>query len=242
MTHQSIKPLHPGLRIAALLPLLCGISTAHAEAWHAHDAIEQAAEDHVRQKHSVAGGRSEAVADALDSRLRLPACEAPLQTTLPYAGSRSRRLTVEVQCGVPTPWKLYVPVNLTTYGPVVVAKRPLPRNTLVSTADVTVEERELGLTGQHYVTDIAHVAGLKLKRTVAAGTAITSRMLATPILIERGQAVTVAARSGTIAVRMTGIALRDGGYGDIIEVRNLSSERQIQGIVKSAKIVEVLLQ
>ena len=242
MTHQSIKSRHSGLRMSVLLPLLCGISTAQAEAWHAHDAIEQAAEDHVRQQRSVAGGRSKAVADSLDSRLRLPACEVPLQTALPYAGSRSRRLTVEVQCGAPKPWKLYVPVNLTTYGPVVVANRPLPRHTLLNANDVTVEERELGLAGQYYVTEINHVAGLKLKRTVAAGTAITSRMLATPILIERGQAITVAARSGTIAVRMAGIALRDGGYGDIIEVRNLASDRQIQGIVKSAKIVEVLLE
>jgi flagella basal body P-ring formation protein FlgA len=41
---------------------------------------------------------------------------------------------------------------------------------------------------------------------------------------------------------MAGVARNDGALGDIIEVKNESSGRVVQAVVRSAKSVEVLLR
>jgi flagella basal body P-ring formation protein FlgA len=43
-------------------------------------------------------------------------------------------------------------------------------------------------------------------------------------------------------VRMAGTALADGAEGQRITVRNLSSSREVEGVVRSAQTVEIMLE
>ena len=91
------------------------------------------------------------------------------------------------------------------------------------------------------MTDSTALSAQRLQRPVAAGEALLFEALAPANLIHRGQHVVLLARSGSFEVRMEGLALQDGRIADRIRVQNLSSQRVIEGIVRSESVVEAPL-
>jgi flagella basal body P-ring formation protein FlgA len=65
--------------------------------------------------------------------------------------------------------------------------------------------------------------------------------LAPANVIHRGQQVVLLAHSGAVEVRMNGVALADGRISERIRVQNQSSQRVVEGIVRSANEVETPL-
>lgn len=208
---------------------------------HSLESIRDAAIEHVRSTSTTDATRLVAVADAIDARLRLPRCTAPLDTDLPYASARSQRVTVEVRCSGDSSWKILVPVRLETFGPVVVAARTIPRDGILTASDLAVEELELGALSRGHIREIEHALGKRVRRAISAGSPITPNVIVTPPLIRRGQKVSVKAGGTRLSITSAGTALSDGGLGEIIDVTNDSSGRRVQGIVRSARVVEVLL-
>jgi len=216
-------------------------ATTAEPGWQAHDSIAEAAVAAVHQSVSTPSMRVVAVAEDLDSRLRLPQCSRALDADLPFTSGRSSRITVEVRCGGAEAWKVYIPVRLATYGQVVVTTRAVSRDQVLTAQDLAVTELELSGLQQGHLSEPAQVVGKKMRRSVAAGAPVTASMLLTPPMIRRGQKVTVRATGSTLSIATNGEALADGGPGDIIEVRNESSGRTIQAVVRSEQVVEVLL-
>lgn len=232
--------------LPGLLLLGCRLALATGEAagptFQQHESIQAAAVDEIRSALSDQGTRVVAQADSIDSRLRLPLCTQALDAELPFAGTRSNRITVEVRCAGEQSWKVYIPVRLETYGQVVVAARAIARNQILAAEDLTVAELELSGLRQEHLSDPAHVVGKKMRRAVAAGAPITASVLTTPPMIRRGQLVTVQASGSRVSIAMkNAVALRDAGFGELIEVRVESSGRTLQAIVRSEQVVEVLL-
>ena len=84
--------------------------------------------------------------------------------------------------------------------------------------------------------------GRRLRRGVDEGAALTPALLDAAILVRRGQQVIIEAQGSGLAITMAGVARADGALGQTIPVENLSSGRRLDGIVRSAKSVEVLLR
>jgi flagella basal body P-ring formation protein FlgA len=89
--------------------------------------------------------------------------------------------------------------------------------------------------------DLSQAVGQRLRRPLDAGQAVIVHGLTAPTLVRRGQDVTLEARAGQLAVRTAGVALKDGALGDLIPVENPSG-RVVEGIVRTAKSVEILLR
>ncbi|MEE4186571.1 MAG: flagellar basal body P-ring formation chaperone FlgA [Gammaproteobacteria bacterium] len=218
------------------------VQAAQDHAAQDHAAIERAAEAAVAaQLQPSRGGRLQAVATGIDSRLRLAACTVPLTSSLPYGARRSTRITAEVRCDGAEPWKLFVPVEVQIWQPVAIAAGPLQRGQLLTAADITVAERTLGQQQRGYIRDPRKIVGYRLKRSLSEGDMITPDAIVAPPLIAKGQRVMLEARSGGLLVQMAGVALQPGMAGEIIRVENAESGRQVEGVVRSAKTVEVLL-
>lgn len=241
---KRIDVLNCWLVAAIAAVLLLGQVAQADQTWQDHAAIRAAAAQTVRAQWGVDGGRVDAVADELDQRVRLAACNEPLQVTVPFTNKnrRASRVTTEVRCRGSQPWKIYVPVRLAVFQPVVVAKRALPRDSLLTGDDISLAETDIGRLDYGFLSSPADAIGHRLRRPLAAGDVLTPANLETPALIQRGQRVTLEARSGGLTVRMAGVAKTEGIRGQIIEVENLGSGRDVQAIVRSAKSVEVLLQ
>ncbi|RMF95763.1 MAG: flagella basal body P-ring formation protein FlgA [Gammaproteobacteria bacterium] len=230
--------LNRGLLLGMALLLMA----APALAWQSPQSIRDAAAAAARAHWSADGARVDAVADELDPRLRLADCGGPLAVKLPFAKQRSTRVTAEVSCPGPQRWKLYVPVRLAVFRPVVVAARALPRDSLLTADDISLAEQDIGRLDYGYLGRLEDAIGQRLRRPLAAGEPVTPGNLETPPLVRRGQRVTLEARNGGLTVRTAGIALGEGIRGQVIDVKNLSSGRAVQAIVRSAQSAEVLLQ
>ena len=58
-------------------------------------------------------------------------------------------------------------------------------------------------------------------------------------LVHRNQRIIIEHTIGTISVKMEGIALSNGAKGDRVSVKNISSNKIIEGFVESAKKISV---
>jgi len=175
----------------------------------------------------------------LDSRLRMPACDAPLDTRL-HSGSNGAQRTVEVSCAAPQSWRLYVPVRIVDVQPRLVFTRAMRAGEPISPADLRLEQRDAARTGSG-PTDVEQVVGLVLRRPASNGQVLTTDLLGNAPSIQRGQIVTLIGGNGAFQVRATGKALGSAAPGELVSVENLTSRRVVQGTVLEDGRVQVAL-
>lgn len=174
----------------------------------------------------------------VDDRLRLPRCGEPLAAKAAPGNRSGGRTTIEVSCPG-RGWRVFVPVTLAARLPVVVATRPLPVGQPLTAADLALDERDVHALPRGYYMRIEDAVGQSVSRALGAGEALTPAALRPGRAIRRGQQVILLARADGLAVRTNGEALSDGGISQRIRVRNLSSGREVEGVVRSAELVEV---
>lgn len=224
----------------ALFALACVAATPlPASPWQELAEIRAAAEAFIESR--VTDAALDARAGALDARLRLQRCDGVLEAFRPPGGRTTGNTTVGVRCTGSQRWKLYVPVRVEARAQVLVARRPLARGTRLDAADLVQAEHDLTSLPYGYFRDLAALTGRELRRPVGAGTVILPSMVAEPQLVRRGQTVVLSARQSGVQISMQGRALADGALQQRIRVENLSSGRVIEGVVRSAERVEVLL-
>jgi len=205
----------------------------------APETLQRAAEAALRRRVTTSGGEELIVtAGALDSRLRLPACTAPLDAFLPTGAQPAARTTVGVRGASPY-WTVYVPVTIETNMRVLVLKRAAPRLASIGRDDVEVQQRRVAGFPTTYVTDVTMLEGRHLRQPAAPGTALTVDHFATDVLIKRGQRVTLLSAVGGIEVRAMGEAMGDASPDGRVRVQNLGSRKVVEGRAESADRVRV---
>ena len=175
----------------------------------------------------------------LDSRLKLQACTAPLDVFLNTNSRPQGRVTAGVRCAAPKPWTVYVPAAISIYQDVIAAARPLPRGYALTTADL--KKVRINISGKRmpYYAQEDQVVGMILRRSIRSGAILLSNQLEQRNLVHRGEQVTLLAETNGLQVRMKGKALSDGAQGDVVQVKNLSSQRIVEGVVTQIGLVQV---
>lgn len=205
-----------------------------------HESILEAATRFLQEQLTGSRGlEPEITPGRLDPRLRLALCDQPLETFQPPGGREMGNTTVGVRCNGSRSWTLYVPMTIDVHTGVVVAATSLPKGESIDASKVKIARRNLAKLPQGYFRTLEEVEGTVLKRNVTAGQPLTPSMLKAQRMVERGQRVTVLARSGGLEVRVPAKALSHGANGERIRVRNLSSQRIIEGVVVAAGLVRV---
>jgi len=173
--------------------------------------------------------------------MRLARCERPLEAFLRPGTRISARTTVGVRCGGRSPWKVYVPVDLVITQPVLTPARALPKGHVLTADDLSTDDRDVSRMLNGYFTRPERLIGHQLVQSVTAGRVITPSMVAASAVISRGQSVTLVVRDAGLSISMKGKALADGALDHRIRVENSQSGRVVEGIVRSAEHVEVLV-
>jgi flagellar basal body P-ring formation protein FlgA len=222
--------------ISATLCLL--ISTRlFAENWQDHATLEKAAREFVEQyfddDHEL-----QIKVGAVDDRLRLEACQVPLNAFSPYSRAPLGAVSIGVRCDMPT-WKVHIPVQVQAYTNVIVAKQPITRGSLVTAADVNIQKREISRYNEGIYTDVEQLVGMVAKRNIRQDDVLTPRTLMPRRLVSRGQPVTIIAEFNGLQIRTKGEALMDGHQGQIIRVENRRSGKEIAGEVIAPSTVRV---
>jgi flagella basal body P-ring formation protein FlgA len=215
-------------------------SSAGWAEYQSHDSIRDAARQHALAETQALSGNPQVSVGRLDSRLKLNACDQPLQTYDSPNGLSKGRGVVGVRCDGEKPWKLYVPVRVALLENVVVSRRPLVRGQTLGAGDVVLSEVDTSKLHKAYFTRVEDVIGLRSKRAVAGGKTLHAGLLAREKLVKRGSLVEIVANVSGLHVTMRGKALSDGGRGDRVRVKNLNSGRTVSGTVSARGVIRVL--
>lgn len=231
---------------ASLLFLFAALSsvTAQAEA-DAASQIDQAIAVHMQQKlaeearrQAWQGQRHSLNVTLLNSAERLPTCTQALSVTVssddPSTLSRQR---LDVSCADASGWNVTALVQASVFLPVVHAARVIERGQTISREQLQLQEVNIGKAPRGFYNSVDEVLGQGAKRRVRAGQLITPNLLTAPLLIRRGQQVTIVASQDGISASATGEALANGREGEVIRVRNLGSQKVIEAQVVEEGVV-----
>lgn len=177
---------------------------------------------------------------AIDPRLSLADCAQPLDT---QAKGRQigNRLNVQVSCNGTNPWSVYIPVQLQVMRPIVVANRPVARGEILEQSDLSLRRLDSSLLSGAYFHQLDDVVGQQARRTLNANEVIYDHSISAPLVIKRGESVIITAKTGSLLVKMTAIAMSDGRLGEQISVKNSQSKRIVDALVTAPGQVEVVL-
>lgn len=203
-------------------------------------SLEQYVSRSVLAQWQTIGQRDDAVSRVVISGLpqgyRAPDCASPLEVK-PVNTLRLGRNGIEVSCRHRSSWSLMLNADIEVWRDVVVLRDHLSRGQRVKSANITLQQRNIGDLQRGYYTDIRDIIGNVSKRSLKAGTAINPSMINLPIIVKRGQTVTLRAERPGFTVNMKGVALKKGRKGDRIKVKNSNSEKELYGRVASSDLV-----
>jgi flagellar basal body P-ring formation protein FlgA len=175
----------------------------------------------------------------VDRRLKLVACKQAPKAFLAPGAKMQGKLTVGLRCSGPKPWTVYIPAQIKIFTNVVAAAHPLFRGDKITAADLISVRQELSQLRRGYFTQNKEVVGKKITQNLVAGRALTPRGVKAPLLVHRGEKVTILASVGTLKVKVKGKALQDAAKGELVSVRNVRSKRIVQGIAIKPGVVSI---
>lgn len=116
--------------------------------------------------------------------------------------------------------------ELDATAPVVTAARDLDRGTRLGKGDLELREKDITRSGEVF-TSVDEAAGKRVKRGIDSGDIVERRKVARPILVKRGEVVTMEASKGSMLITAKGVARSKGKEGETIKVRNTGSQKEI---------------
>ena len=119
-----------------------------------------------------------------------------------------------------------VSATLEALAEVAVTTADLRRGTILHEENIELAERDLNRL-RAPCFDIEELLGQRLKRSLRKGNVLERSAVAFPPLIKRGEIVTITARKGALLVTAKGMAQQNGSAGDMIRVRNISSQKDL---------------
>lgn len=89
------------------------------------------------------------------------------------------------------------------------------------------------------VTEIEKLVGRTPRRVIDSGEIIRISDVDAPKMVERGKPIAIYYRTGAMELRDMGVAMSDGGVGDIIQVKNIRSNTVVQAMVSAPSTATV---
>ncbi len=120
-----------------------------------------------------------------------------------------------------------------------VLKRAMKPGDVIAQADIEYITRRKDMVPADVLLDASQLLDMTPRRTAAAGHALQASDLEAPMLVRKGQLVTVTLKNGPIALSLQGRAMQNGGTGDTIRVLNTGSNQMVEGTVTGLQSVMV---
>jgi flagella basal body P-ring formation protein FlgA len=131
-----------------------------------------------------------------------------------------------------------VPADVTLPMAVAVAIRSLERGVIVTAADVEIQQRDISpvTAGRSCpISSVDKLVGMEATRTIQIGDVIMSDSVQPPVLVKRGDAVTVFARGGGIQVRTIARAKENGSLGQPVQLESLDTHKAYDAVVTGTR-------
>jgi flagella basal body P-ring formation protein FlgA len=116
---------------------------------------------------------------------------------------------------------------------IVVPARDIARGETISDSDLTYATVPGAALMAGTVTNFAVVKDMEARRMLHAGEALRADDVRHPIVVTKGQTITMLFRAPGVELSAMGRAMGEGGVGDTVTVQNPSSFRMIIGVVSA---------
>jgi len=111
--------------------------------------------------------------------------------------------------------------------------QPMRRGGIVREQDIVMSRMPRNSVPSNALIDAAEVIGLAARSSLRSNTPVSRSDFAKPILIERGEKVTVTYQIAGMRLTTRGRAMDEGAAGDLIDIMNLESRRVVPAMVIS---------
>ncbi len=224
------------LKTAAAALLLAPASAGATT--HSLNALVESVHQFLTQEYSRQNdARVEIRVSPPDPRLRLPQCTQPPQLTFPDGNRQGARVTVGVRCEGDSPWLVYLSAQVQLYRPILVVRQNLGKGERIGPEHLETQERDTAPLVRGYLLDESDALGKTASRPIRAGEVLLPSALETTKLVNKGDNVRIVSEHPGFAIAMSGTALKAGGEGERIPVRNNSSRRVVEGWVSAPGLV-----
>lgn len=132
----------------------------------------------------------------------------------------------------------YVSFRVSTMKRFYVLKRNMEKGEIIRIQDVQENYAYLN-DASFYPSSAEEIVGKRLKRSVQKNTVITKDLLEDEYLVKKGDVVTVKFENEKMMISTKAISLERGKLGDTIKVKNMTSGKEIVGLISGAKEVTV---
>ncbi len=170
-------------------------------------------------------------------RASLPACAA-LDAFQPTGSRGIGKTTVGVRCLAPSKWTVYLSAQVRVIGRYVATRQPLPANHVISAADITLREGDLGSLPADLATDAEALLGYRTVSGLAAGAPLRNALVRPPLSVQQGQITRLVLSGPGFSVQSEGQALANASRGDRVRVKTRSGQ-VVSGIAHDGQQVVV---
>ena len=162
------------------LTVVCVLLSANpgfAQDFQNHEDILETARQFVMDQTARDHDKIEITLGKIDARMHLHRCNQTLEAFKSPGSHLLGHSSIGVRCNGTTPWKLYVPVKISIYENVLVAKRYLRRGVQIQQGDIELQKRDLASMNRGYLTQTRQVVGMILRQPAMADAVLNPAML-----------------------------------------------------------------
>jgi len=154
----------------------------------------------------------------------------------PSTGTRQFELAID---DGPQPVSLVVAAEVSQPLPVVVTTKAIGRGDVIRPTDVRLQPQPAGADKAEPFRALEDVVGALAVQETPAGTVLQRSLVCSPLLVRRGEMITVYSRAAGIRIRLTARAREDGSLGDLVSVESLVDRKTYSARVCGVQEAEV---
>jgi flagellar basal body P-ring formation protein FlgA len=133
---------------------------------------------------------------------------------------------------------LFAPLSARADGmKVVTPTRDIARGEVISDGDVVLGTVSSSILSANVLTSLDAVCGMEARRPLRAGEVISATDVRHPVVVTKGQTVTMTFDAPGVSLTALGRAMAEGGVGDTVVVQNPASFRMVNAVVTGAGTV-----
>jgi flagella basal body P-ring formation protein FlgA len=148
-------------------------------------------------------------------------------------------LNFRIVCGDETVGEYQIQITCSVMREVLVSTRRFNRADPVSASDFQIQTRDILDVNGTPVRASAALDGIQTRSPISEGQVLCTRDIEERPLVHKGQVVEAVAVEGKMRIAVKAVAMEDGREGDLINVRNSSSNKDIQAKILNDHTVQV---
>ena len=221
--------------------ILVGVAGASPTLTIKGEVIESRAMEFVADHIPWDPDTTEVTIDYRGKDIIVPAGRVDMNFDLPARRVRMGRFPVTVKITVDDVLqkRLRLTAHVTHYSPVVKTLRPVNRGEILTARDVVVEVVPSNRIFRNAMTSLDDVVGYQVIRNMGMGRVITANSLSKPVLVKKGDRVTLVAESELMKITAPGIVREKGFKDSVVQVLNIQTQKTVFGMVMDSKTVKV---